>query len=478
MDDEPSYGSTRRDRIDGATRGSDAPRRRLPCCRWPSSPSRGPRAWPRPGSDTASAGSDTLPDGSQVPAQAVRVPASLTAPHTLTPGVRGHVSDVVSTASASGIPAVALAAYQRAATVIDAADHELPPAVAAGRRDRPGRVRPRPHGRQRAHRPGIAKPGIFGPALDGTHGTTVDPRHRRRPVRRGRALRPRGRADAVHPVDLGDRRGRRRQRRPAQPPGHLRRLARLGGLPLLGHRRPRHRGRRALGGPPLQPQPALRRPGAGHHARLPGRRLQLGAERYDDDRLQLRHPACDHGRRRSPPPPPRREHHGPHHTRHHGPATTTPTSGPTSTPTSGPTSGPTANPTAAPTGGLPTKLPLPTSLPTLLPTDAPTLLTHGPGGRAVPGRGAGRQPARPGRRLRPLCLRPDPLRSRAHDSEWVGRSRVRRFGDGDSAVGDRGDLDRRRRRPHHLAAAPTSGQLSPPLSTNQRDSRRAASAAQ
>ena len=71
------------------------------------------------GSDAASAGSDTLPDGTQVPAQAVRVPASVTAPHTLTPGIRGHVSDVVSTASASGIPAVALAAYQRAATVID-----------------------------------------------------------------------------------------------------------------------------------------------------------------------------------------------------------------------------------------------------------------------------------------------------------------------------------------------------------------------
>ncbi len=125
------------------------------------------------GSDTASAGSDTLPDGTQVPAQAVRVPASLTAPHTLTPGVRGHVSEVVSTASASGIPAVALAAYQRAATVIDAADRSchLPWQLVAAI----GRVES-DHGRTDGNvltDRGIAKPGIFGPALDGTHGTSM-----------------------------------------------------------------------------------------------------------------------------------------------------------------------------------------------------------------------------------------------------------------------------------------------------------------
>ena len=94
---------------------------------------------------------------------------------------------------------------------------------------------------------GIARPGIFGLALDGTHGTPRDPRHRRRAVRRRHDVRPRGRADAVHPVDLGDRRGRRRQRRPARPAGHLRRVARLRGLPLLRHRRPRHR--RRVGAP-------------------------------------------------------------------------------------------------------------------------------------------------------------------------------------------------------------------------------------
>ena len=189
-------------------------------------------------------------------------------------------------------------------------------------------------------------PGIFGPALDGTHGTSVDPRHRRGAVRRRRALRPSGRTDAVHPVDLGDRRGRRRQRRPAQPAGHLRRLARARpstsapGTDDLGTD-----GRRALGGLPLQPQPALRRPGAGRsrtptcagdYTSVPNGTTTTGFSFGTPPvtTVAAGHHRHHHGR-----------HHGPHHTRHHGPATTTPDSGPTSAPTSGPTSGPTANPT-------------------------------------------------------------------------------------------------------------------------------------
>src|SRR5262245_31665793 len=70
---------------------------------------------------SASEDGQTLPDGTRVPAHAVRAPASLTPPRALGPGVAGHVHDVLETASASGIPAVALVAYQRAATVIDAA---------------------------------------------------------------------------------------------------------------------------------------------------------------------------------------------------------------------------------------------------------------------------------------------------------------------------------------------------------------------
>jgi hypothetical protein len=67
------------------------------------------------GSDAAPDGT-TLPDGSRVPTEAVKPPASLTAPSGLTPGIHGDAHRIVSTASASGIPAVALAAYQRAAT--------------------------------------------------------------------------------------------------------------------------------------------------------------------------------------------------------------------------------------------------------------------------------------------------------------------------------------------------------------------------
>src|SRR5262245_27006696 len=76
------------------------------------------------GSHASAAGdTPTLPVGTRVPSKAVHAPASLTPARTLGPGVVGHRHDVLTTASASGIPAVALAAYQRAATIIDAADH-------------------------------------------------------------------------------------------------------------------------------------------------------------------------------------------------------------------------------------------------------------------------------------------------------------------------------------------------------------------
>ena len=58
---------------------------------------------------------------------------------------------------------------------------------------------------------------ILGPALNG-QGFALHQRHRRRGVRRRRDPRPRGRPDAVHPVDLGHLgRGRQRRRRARTP---------------------------------------------------------------------------------------------------------------------------------------------------------------------------------------------------------------------------------------------------------------------
>jgi membrane-bound lytic murein transglycosylase B len=122
---------------------------------------------------SASADSQTLPDGTRVPAQAVEAPASLTPPGTLTHGVPGDAQQVVATASASGIPAVALAAYERAATVINAADRScrMPWQLVAAI----GRVES-DHGRADGNvltDRGVAQPGIYGPALDGKHGTVL-----------------------------------------------------------------------------------------------------------------------------------------------------------------------------------------------------------------------------------------------------------------------------------------------------------------
>ncbi|MFT4082790.1 MAG: hypothetical protein QM638_09400, partial [Nocardioides sp.] len=68
-------------------------------------------------------GTATLPDGTTVPDQAIDSPASVTSQDGGDDKVSSKTAKaIVSTASASGIPAAALAAYQRAATVIDQAD--------------------------------------------------------------------------------------------------------------------------------------------------------------------------------------------------------------------------------------------------------------------------------------------------------------------------------------------------------------------
>jgi len=122
---------------------------------------------------TAEASVDTpLPDGSTVPTQAIKAPASVSTAGGVAPAVRGDGGKVVATASTSGIPAAALAAYQRAETVIDAADrgcHLSWQLIAAI-----GRVES-DHGRTNGNSldaQGVARPGIFGVPLDGSDGTT------------------------------------------------------------------------------------------------------------------------------------------------------------------------------------------------------------------------------------------------------------------------------------------------------------------
>ena len=118
------------------------------------------------GTQSASADSDdtgVLPDGTTIPAQAVEAPASVGKPVTRI----SSVADV----SASGIPEAALAAYQRAEAVINKADAgcnitwQLIAAI--------GRVES-DHGRYGGNAltsDGVARPGIYGIALDGSDNT-------------------------------------------------------------------------------------------------------------------------------------------------------------------------------------------------------------------------------------------------------------------------------------------------------------------
>lgn len=112
-----------------------------------------------------------LPDGTVIPARAIQVPATVSAPDTTRPDLSGaKAQHIVVSADSSGIPAAALAAYQRAASVIDKADQachldwQLLAAI--------GRVESN-HGRSGGNTlndRGIATPGIFGPELDGAGG--------------------------------------------------------------------------------------------------------------------------------------------------------------------------------------------------------------------------------------------------------------------------------------------------------------------
>jgi membrane-bound lytic murein transglycosylase B len=115
----------------------------------------------------------TLPDGTSVPTQAIEAPASVSDGSVLGPGVDGaDAAQIISTSSTSGIPSAALSAYQRAETVINAADQtchlnwQLIAAI--------GRVESN-HGRANGNTlddNGLATPGIYGVALNGANRTT------------------------------------------------------------------------------------------------------------------------------------------------------------------------------------------------------------------------------------------------------------------------------------------------------------------
>ncbi len=117
--------------------------------------------------------SSRLPDGTELPSQAIDSPASMSQPGSIAPGVPDGAEDsIVASASTNGIPAAALAAYQRAEQVINSADTscnlrwQLVAAI--------GRVES-DHGRYGGNvlgEDGKSRPGIYGIPLDGSAGTT------------------------------------------------------------------------------------------------------------------------------------------------------------------------------------------------------------------------------------------------------------------------------------------------------------------
>jgi membrane-bound lytic murein transglycosylase B len=322
---------------------------------------------------SAAADSHTLPDGSHVPAQAVQAPASLTPSRPFGPGVAGHTRQVVSTASASGIPAVALAAYQRAASVIDAADPtcHLPWQLVAAI----GRVES-DHGRANGNvltDRGFAEPGIFGPALDGRHGTTritdTDAGQYDGDAKFDRAVGPMQFIPstwAIVAVD-GDNDGRR-------DPQDIYDASLAAAVYLCS-------GPDDLSTDTGQRSAVFR---YNHNQSYVDLVLAIAHayERGDYTAVPNGTTTTTSGFIFGGPPAVHHAvHHPTRHGRHHhhtGPGDqtgTTPTSGPATSPTTGPspTAGPTSVPTSTSTGGPTT---LPTSLPTsILPTTLPTILT-------------------------------------------------------------------------------------------------------
>ena len=116
----------------------------------------------------------TLPDGTEVPNQALKAPASMSQPGSIAPGVPAGAADsIIANSTPNGIPAAALAAYQRAEQVMNTADrscHLSWQLVAAI-----GRVES-DHGRFGGNvvgKDGVSRPGIYGIPLDGSNGTVA-----------------------------------------------------------------------------------------------------------------------------------------------------------------------------------------------------------------------------------------------------------------------------------------------------------------
>ncbi|WP_151083588.1 lytic murein transglycosylase [Nocardioides cynanchi] len=326
-------------------------------------------------SASADAPGGTLPDGSQVPAQAVHGPASLTSPGTLTKAVRGNSAHLVATASASGIPAVAIEAYQRAQTVINAADPtcHLPWELVAAI----GRVES-DHGRVNGNRlsnAGVATPGIYGLPLDGTHGTAL-----------------------IRDTDAGQYDHDTRYDRAVGPMQFIPSTWAIVGVDADndGQRNPQDIYDASLA------SAVYLCSGTDDLSTDAGQKAAVfrynHSQAYVDLVLAIMH-AYQNGDFMSvpngttttsftfgaPPVTYPGHHHATHHATHHGhhtptggptQTTTTPTSGPTA-PTTGPTSGPSGGPTGVPsTPSTSAPVTLPTlTVPTSLPTTLPTILT-------------------------------------------------------------------------------------------------------
>jgi hypothetical protein len=106
-----------------------------------------------------------------LPEEAIEAPASLSARDGLGLSVHGDTQQIIARSSTNGIPADALAAYQRAESVINSADWscnvpwELIAAI--------GRVESN-HGQYAGNTlndQGVSVPGVYGPVLDGKNGT-------------------------------------------------------------------------------------------------------------------------------------------------------------------------------------------------------------------------------------------------------------------------------------------------------------------
>lgn len=120
----------------------------------------------------------TLPDGTAVPTAPLEAPASLSQPGSTGQGgtfdgTAEEAAQIVSTSSTNGIPASALAAYQRAETVINAADRtcrlswQLVAAIGRVESDH-GR-----YGSSSLDSDGVATPPIYGVRLDGSGATAA-----------------------------------------------------------------------------------------------------------------------------------------------------------------------------------------------------------------------------------------------------------------------------------------------------------------